>query len=259
MAIKVISGEQIAQFAQYQLPEVGSAARPPTVAELEKMREEFYREAREEGLRKGHEEGLAAAKRDAQAELKKTLQSHGEKFNQLTQALAKPFAELDETVEQQLVHLAMLLAQQIIRREIRTQPGEVVAVVREALAMLPSAARNVCVHVHPEDAQLLREATAAQDKSWKIMDEPMITRGGCRITTDNSFIDATLEKRLTALAIQVMGDERAGVRMLQTSKAVEAEQQAAIDAADAKTVENNLSSAVTARSEQDNEDDRSEA
>jgi len=35
-----------------------------------------------------------------------------------------------------------------------------------------------------------------------------LVRGGCKIITDNSQIDATLEKRLAMIAAKLMGGER---------------------------------------------------
>jgi len=40
------------------------------------------------------------------------------------------------------------------------------------------------------------------------MEDPMITRGGCEIKSDQSTINATLENRLQALAASVLGGER---------------------------------------------------
>ncbi|MDH3451407.1 MAG: FliH/SctL family protein, partial [Gammaproteobacteria bacterium] len=44
----------------------------------------------------------------------------------------------------------------------------------------------------------------------KFVEDPLITRGGCKIDTDASRIDATLETRLAALAASVLVGERDG-------------------------------------------------
>ncbi len=47
-----------------------------------------------------------------------------------------------------------------------------------------------------------------EEQSWKLIEDPMITRGGCEIKADRSVINATLENRLQALAASILGGER---------------------------------------------------
>lgn len=171
---------------------------PPTAGNLEAIQKEAY----EEAWRLGKAEGLAAGEEAAAKRV--------ERLDQLLHALAKPFDELDETVEKQLVELAMAVVRQLFRREIRIEPTHVVGVVREAINLLPVASRNVQVHLHPDDAALVRELLAPIDSepAWAIAEDPLLTRGGCRVTTDNAQVDATAEARLQAVINSVTGDER---------------------------------------------------
>jgi flagellar assembly protein FliH len=68
----------------------------------------------------------------------------------------------------------------------------------------------VRVHLNPDDAQLVRNALpqAEQDGGWSISEDPLIGRGGCRLSTETSRIDATLEARLAALAATMLGGAR---------------------------------------------------
>lgn len=170
----------------------------PTAGRLEALQKEAYDEA----WQKGHADGVAAGET--------AVQERAGRFDQLLQALARPFDELDESVEQQLVELAMTVAKQLFRREIRIEPTHVIGVVREAIRLLPIASRNVQVHLHPEDATLVREALAPAEGelAWSIVEDPLITRGGCQITTENSQVDATAESRLQAVISAVAGDQR---------------------------------------------------
>jgi flagellar assembly protein FliH len=97
-----------------------------------------------------------------------------------------------------------------VRRELKTQPDEIIAVVRETVGLLPIVARQVRVHLHPEDAELVRSrlAIASGEVAWSIVEDPMLARGGCRVTSETSNIDAQLEQRLGAAIATVLGDER---------------------------------------------------
>ena len=84
--------------------------------------------------------------------------------------LAKPFEVLDAEVERELLTLAMALARQIVRRELKTDPTQIIGIIREAIAALPVAARDVRVHLHPEDAAVVRAASGAHRKRARLDD-----------------------------------------------------------------------------------------
>ncbi|MEJ2480919.1 MAG: flagellar assembly protein FliH, partial [Acidihalobacter sp.] len=135
-----------------------------------------------------------------------------DQLDQLLHSLARPLETADEQVEQELVTLAVTVARQLVRRELQTSPDEIVAVVREALGVLPSHSNDIRVVMHPDDAQLVREVLSdtAQERAWRIVEDPALTRGGCRIDTDVSRVDATLEHRLNQVIASVWGDARTG-------------------------------------------------
>lgn len=183
-----------------------SKATPLTAEQLEAIQQQAWQEAWEEGFRKGRNEGLAAG----QAE----IAERAALLDKLAHALDKPFEALDEAVEQALVDLAVTLAQALVRRELRSDPGQVVAVVREALASLPVASRQVRVCLHPDDVAIVSDALTAHagggeaSRDWQLQEDPALMRGDCRILSENSQIDATMEKRLAAVVAQLSGGER---------------------------------------------------
>ena len=73
------------------------------------------------------------------------------------------------------------------------------------------AARKVSIYVHPDDATLIRGAfsiDAHMDHNWQIVEDPVMTRGGCRIEAENSKIDASVEQQLNRVIANLMGGER---------------------------------------------------
>jgi flagellar assembly protein FliH len=65
--------------------------------------------------------------------------------------------------------------------------------------------------MHPEDAAVVREklAVTGPDRAWSIVEDPVMTRGGCRVATDTAQIDARLETRIGAVLSSILGDDRA--------------------------------------------------
>lgn len=169
-----------------------------------------YDEGYQQGNQEGHAEGLAEGRKQGGEELTVLQQQYAERFQQLLTALSAPLADLDEEVEHELLLLAVAIAKQVVRRELKTDPGQIVATVKAAAAALPSAARDIILHLHPEDGELLKEALSLTEQGvqWKILEDPLITHGGCRITSETSAVDATVEKRLAQAIAKVLGDER---------------------------------------------------
>ena len=164
--------------------------------------QELQKDAFDEAWKKGHEEGVAAGQQ--------AVQQRAARYDELLHALSRPFDRLDSSVEKQLVELVIAIVKQLFRREIKINPSHVIGVVREAIQLLPIASRTVQVHLHPDDAALVREtlAPAEGEPAWTIVEDPLVTHGGCRVTTENSQIDATSEARLQAVINATLGDER---------------------------------------------------
>jgi len=167
------------------------------------------REAWERGFAEGRAAGLAAAQQQTQAATKES-ERRVQQLQSICDFMARPLAELDQQVLEQLGTLAGAIARHIVRRELKLHPDEIVAVIRETVALLPTNAREVRVHLHPEDAVLVRErlTPATSDRAWSIVEDPMLARGGCRVSSESSTIDATVEQRLGAAIATVLGDER---------------------------------------------------
>jgi flagellar assembly protein FliH len=176
-----------------------------TVSELE----EVERRAYEEAFAKGREAGLASAKAETQ-QATAQLQNQVQKLEGLLRALSKPVEQVNDEVEQQLMNLTLTVAQHLVRRELRIDPAQVIAIIRETVALLPATARDVRVHMHPEDAAVVRErlATPTADRAWTIVEDPVMTRGGCRVTTDTALVDARWETRVNQVIAAMLGDER---------------------------------------------------
>jgi flagellar assembly protein FliH len=182
-------------------PDMGNASvvhKVPTVSALADLQAEAYKEAFELGLAEGREAGRGQ------------VRAQVEQLAGMFYDLAKPFEELDAEVERELLTLAMALARQIVRRELKTDPTQIIGIIREAISALPVAARDVRVHLHPEDAVVVRQnlAPTENERAWSIVEDPVMARGGCQITTATSRIDARLETRLGGILSELMGTER---------------------------------------------------
>jgi flagellar assembly protein FliH len=211
---RIISAKEANEYTEWQEPNVqgriasefDNGLHPPTANEMQSLHKDAYDEGfnmgRKEGRSQGYKEGLAEAK----AESQQLLQRLGGLFD----SLANPVEQLDDELEASIAELTLSIARQLVRREIKTEPGEIIAVVREAVRALPISARNPTIYLHPEDMQLVRTALSLGDdeKTYRFEEDLLLIRGDCRVETESSYIDASIEARLSAIAANMLGDER---------------------------------------------------
>jgi flagellar assembly protein FliH len=170
--------------------------------------------ASEEQAARGYAAGMARAQSEMQSRLQE-VDARVRRLDEVLQHLAQPLKALDADVERQLLQLALTVGQQLARRELQLDPSQVVAIVRQCLEQLPVNARDVRVHLHPQDAECVRErlATPGGERAWSLVDDPTLARGGCVVRSEHSQIDARLQSRLAALAAAALGEQRGPTRV----------------------------------------------
>ncbi len=213
---RILTGEQLVNCESWQAPVVeghlagfdGLENRVPTARDLQGLQKQAYDEAYTEGLEQGKQQGYIQGKSTAEQEFNRRLQLLSHCLARMTQ----PFEDLDDEVEQNLVQLSVAIARQIVKREFQQDPGEIVGVVRDAIKVLPLSSRHVSIYLHPEDAELIRNALSLQDEDrrWSVEEDIALTRGDCHIESESSVIDATIETRLAAAAAGILGGTRDG-------------------------------------------------
>lgn len=211
------SDEDLAEIKLWEAPYVGLEPLPDntqyqeptpllTVDEIERMQNQAY----EEAYAQGHQEGYTQGYNEGHEAKEQALQQQITEFQALISTLGEPLKTLDEEVEKELVALAISVATQIIRREIKMDPGQVVGAVRQALKVLPLSSQKISLRLHPEDSEMVRHALSLDEMqiAWNVVEDPLITRGGCQIDTEVSHIDATVENRLASVIATLFGGER---------------------------------------------------
>lgn len=153
----------------------------PTADQIQHLQQQAY------------QEGFAAGMKDGRAE------SHviAQRMQSMLGALHHAMSQFEEAMAQEIMDLALDIARQMVRASLQIEPALVLAVVREAIQNLPQAYQRPTLMVNPEDAQLVRDLLTQeyQGEVWRIIEDPHMERGGCRIETSTSEIDARIESR----------------------------------------------------------------
>lgn len=189
MSDVVTPKEQLTAYQRWELPafdmvkktDTPPAIDLPTAAQLEHI----HIQAHEEGYQAGYAEGIKQAGTEAQ------------RIAKMLESLNKELQQVDQQIAQDLLNLALEISKQMLQQALKIKPELLLNVVRAAISELPYFNQNAHLVLHTDDAELLRTSMGEQllHTGWKIFEDNQIERGGCRVETAHSQIDATLPKR----------------------------------------------------------------
>lgn len=170
---------------------------------LRRAREEAeaaVREAGEKGYREGYEKGYQKGLEEARKEGEDIRKQAREILEQAHEIRKKTIAGL----EGEIVLLAREIAEKILAAQLTLDPQVVQAIVREAV-LLARGKKQVIVYASPDDLPYLKQKEEevkqllSPEAELYILGDPAIERGGCRVETEDSQVEATLKERWQAL------------------------------------------------------------
>ncbi len=199
MSSVLIPKEELTAFQRWELASFDPPPRPPeptpaeeqaeieriTAAELERIRQQAY----DEGNAQGKTEGYATGAALVQAEIGQ-LQA-------VMQELQTALNHIDSELAQSLLDLSLEVARKMAGEALKVKPELILSTVTSAIATLPHFNQHAHMILHPEDAELVRKHMGEKlgHGGWKLLEDSHIERGGCRIETAHTKVDATVDAR----------------------------------------------------------------
>ncbi|WP_406667007.1 flagellar assembly protein FliH [Gallaecimonas sp. GXIMD1310] len=189
------------------------------IAELESLRqlahEEGFAEGRQEGFEAGHKDGIAAGRAEGyQAGLEQGLKDGQQQiqdavshWQQLADELSAPLEDRDQRLEGQLVTLLVAGMEAVLGHELKTHPEQIHHLIRQGIDALADEDSRLIIEISPLDGKILREVydeQALADKNWKLVDDPALKAGQCRIEAGQSAVSLDLHQRLRQLTQNVL-------------------------------------------------------
>lgn len=154
------------------------------------------RDAYEKGHKKGEEDAWQVQKK-AQ-----------EDFHQSTQEVLKQVNELRQKIykytEVEILALSIDIAEKLVFRQLEIKPETIVDIARAA-CLQAKECEMVIIYAAPEQVETLQakqdefSAQLYRSKRLEFIADPTIKTGGCRIETEQGYIDATIETMLKQL------------------------------------------------------------
>ena len=189
-----------ARAASSTAPGAGPSSDPHAATALAALRAELQAEttlqvaaARAQGYQDGYRDGLVALDSFKQSFASQTSAQVG----LVLAALDHELSRLEQTIASRVARVATELARQVVRSELTLRPALVDQVAREAINAVLMSARHISVMVHPDDHALVASgcAEALAARGARLLSQPSVARGGCRVESDAGVIDARIPAR----------------------------------------------------------------
>tara|TARA_B100000446_G_scaffold46105_3_gene42176 strand:- start:16033 stop:17178 length:1146 start_codon:yes stop_codon:yes gene_type:complete len=240
----IIASEDLGEFDVWQLPDMGDAEKvlpsaekeqkdrvarsdeiieevdldeslelsPITAEELQAITEAAEKEGFtqgekagfEQGQKEGLEQGYQAGLEKAEQESRPVFEQQVSQLLQVAEALIDPISHQQQQLETTVLNYVTSLTRQLVERELLQDSSHILSVVKQAIAVLPVGARHTTVCLNPDDLALVETFSEEHGKDWAFRGDSQILPGGCRIQTDESLVDFTIESKLQAMFSQFL-------------------------------------------------------
>lgn len=160
---------------------------------------ELERQAAWEAMRAA---ALAEAQREAEHRMTLEMDRTFGRFRALVEQAVVREDELRRACCQELIVLAVKIAEAVIRREVKQDPEFLARLASAALAQAPSGPISQIL-VHPDDRETMErwllDVWGDEPPPLELVTDPHVDRGSCVIGTPTGFIDARIRTQLAEL------------------------------------------------------------
>lgn len=211
-----IPADESQSFANWTLPEVATGkpvaqrdegnrvvARALTARQLEEITTRAHREGFAHGVREGRAAGFEQGKTEGRAAAREELKQQVAQLQNIMKQLLDPIADQDASIETAMTQLSLDIARTVLAREPALDADALIPLVRRAIRELPVGERNITVLLHPQQIERLRDC-AEWPAAWRMQADSRVDAGGCKILTDHSLVDYSVEMRFRQVAAQLL-------------------------------------------------------
>jgi flagellar assembly protein FliH len=187
----------------YKLPVVGnsfvleSKYAPQEEEEEKKRKEEEIENITKESYQKGWDEALEKNRDD--------VSLISQSMNKVIEDLKNERDDYWRKCEEGIIKLSFAIAKKAVYEDISQSNGKIIErVVSDAIKRVKE--KNILsVYVNPDDAERLKtmetSGSSNAGKTYEIVNDDKISRGGCKVVTDCGGVDAMVETRWNEIVL----------------------------------------------------------
>ncbi len=195
--------------AEEEARQIVVSAKERAALEANSARAEAFEQGKREGYHAGLEEGQRQGEAAALEEMRERLSSAAGALCDAAKVFESAHKRLEEDLPGDCAELALAVARRIIKREVEVSPQVLAANLEHAVKLIVGA-RSIRIAFHPDDRATLDAALAKLGVSFPaikgagIVEDPSLSRGGCRVYTETGMVDADLDSQLDRLVQQLI-------------------------------------------------------
>lgn len=186
--------------------------RDRATAEVQRIHEEAAKRGYDAGFAKGSEEGRAAEQAAYQRKLEEEVASRCTSLKDAMEGVAAraDAARVEWLVEweESAVEIVRAIASRVARKVVASDESTIRRTLREILQLVANSGK-VVAYLHPADIESIQwpsnplSSWATKQQDLEFVADETLTRGGCRVETEFSSIDATVETQIEKLLSEI--------------------------------------------------------
>jgi flagellar assembly protein FliH len=204
MSSVIIPKERLTAFQRWEMAsfDAQEEAVETRLASAEAALAKIHETARVSGYAEGYSTGLS----DSRA----AMEGQRLALSELMRGITGEMSNASHAFAANVLDLALDLAKAMLRQALAVNPERILPVVRETLASLPGVNQPALLFLHPDDADLVGRIMGAElvAAGWSVRQDGELGRGGCRIETASSEVDASNPQRWQKIT-RALGKESA--------------------------------------------------
>ena len=188
---RTIPKDQIGDASQWELRPLAGGKRVTGSSQMS------ARPSDSDRVKDGYEAGKALGYADALRSAQQARAADLQRLETMLARLQAEFNDLSARTADSLLDLAIDIAAQVLRQEVRMHRDAILPVVREALSLVAGTHAHPTVRLAQIDFELVRAALQpdGQFHGCRFVCDPTVAPGGCRVESPHGEIDATLATR----------------------------------------------------------------
>jgi flagellar assembly protein FliH len=191
MSSVIIPKEHLTAFQRWEMASFDANEEDveTRLASADEALAKIHETARVSGYAEGYSAGLS--------ESRAAMDGQRQAMSDLMRGITDELTNASHAFASDVLDLALDLAKAMLRQALAVNPERILPVVRETLASLPGVNQPALLFLHPDDAELVSRimGTELTTAGWSVRRDGELERGGCRIETATSEVDASNPQR----------------------------------------------------------------
>lgn len=177
-------------------------SRAMTASKLSELEQQSRAKGEQEGREQGYQQGYA----EGQEKAKQLVNECQQQIDQLIEGITTDVEREKDALQSVLSRLVIDISRAVCLKELQFE-SNIEEVIRRGLAALPLGEQKITIYLNPADYAQLSSSKDSANNNWVLQARDDIAAGGCKVQSEHSTIDFTLQKRLEQIVDDVFTDK----------------------------------------------------